>query len=175
MSTEEINKIVMADPAVISAAESLKTAKSAFDYATAAYNTAYANWQAKEQEIAGLASYKVNERKQLRVVADNFKNEYFSYKSIADTRSSEYNSAVKIYNDVLAFATDTATKIEEVTTAPQVAASNAQSTANIANVVKTQKDSIAEKLKANKKYIVWGLVAVVVVVVAVIVIKKYAK
>lgn len=183
MTAAELEKLVNEDSGVIAAAQARDKALSEYNSAVANRDNTLAWWKTAEADINKYDKFwNSAKRKAKREEANRLMNEYNYYKGLAETKKIEYDSANSIYNNAKFVASEAIKKLQEASAAPEVAqaaaqaaASQAQSTSNIAKTAQITKDKIMDKLKANKKYIVWGLVAVVVVVTAIIVVKKYAK
>ena len=169
MTPAELENLVNNDSSVILAKQALQIATDAYDKAVSNRDQNYSAWQTAESEIKNLDKFwSAAKRKAKREEADNYKNAYYSFATIAATKKTELdnaNAAFKIAKDA---ATNRINSLQTTSSAPEIAQQQTQA-------LKIQKDSIVERLKANKKYIVWGLVAVVVIVTAIIVVKKYAK
>jgi len=176
MTPAELEKLVNEDNSVKVASVAVSASKSKLDSSISLRDIAYGYWQEKEADVSknksttppGLA----NQRKLLR---DKAKADYFLKRDNVLTAQVEYDSDVSIYNKVKEAANGRIVLQAGVVQQSQVADSQTKTTANIAEAEKTKLNAIAEKLKANKKYIVWGLIGVVLVVVAIVVIKKFAK
>jgi len=182
MTPTELEKLVNEDAGVVTAGASVKNAKSRYDSQAPVVNQFYSAWQGMESDISNLKKHQGAKRRQLRVAADDLKNGYYAAKEISKTLYADYEIAVKVFEDVKDDATERIINLQALAAAPEiaksnasVAGSNASSASSAAKITQIKKDTIAEKLKANKKYIVWGLIGVVLVVVAIIVIKKFAK
>ena len=182
MTPAELEKLVNEDAGVVTAGASVKNAKSKYDFQAPVVIDFYVAWQDVESEISNLKSFQTARKKQLRRSADDLKNGYFVAKEISKALYADYEVAVKVFDGVKNDATERIINIQAIAAAPEIAASNASvagsnasSASSAAKITQINKDKIAEKLKANKKYIVWGLIGVVLVVVAIIVIKKFAK
>lgn len=182
MTTADLEKLVLADPNVKLAAQSVAAAKGKVDAAAAAKDAAYSYWQEKKSSYEGTASYLFGLKEQRRLLANYAERDYNAKVGAWQSAVAEYNSADAIYKKVVETTNARIVEQANAASAAEIEASKAaaakSNTATVANTTKAVQATTqleAEKAKRQKFLLIGGIVFVVFIILGIVIYKRYSK